>query len=799
MTEVGSSEAALKRFTEWNTEALLKLLKKVVAKREASGKGGWDDDPEIEVKPTVAEEVVDVIELPPFDKNASANPKEVDVPEMVVQQLKEYVSDIAQAYRPNPYHCLQHASHTTMSAAKLISRISTNESGEDANSDFLAAHFHNQTYGIMSDPLTQFAMVMAALVHCVDHRGISNEALEAEDPEIFKKFHGVAVTEQLSFQKAWNRLMAPEFENLRRCIYADKQEKQRFRQVMLNCVFATAHDDAETQAQRQDKWDKIFGPGAIDDDDLNSKATGVLECLMQASSEFHAMQHWHVYIKWNERGFEEATKAFKAGRIPTDPAKTWYRDELNKFDNFVIPLSMQMKDIDAFVVSSDEYLNYALKNRQRWASNGREIVAALVANYSTGSKNAKVDLIKAISKESGEAVVRSAAETKHLQRLVDWNYEFLAQLLKQIIAKREAAGKPTPSTPPKWLPEEGKCPIEEVVDVIEFPPFDPTTSAEKLAPTKVQLSPEVASQLKEYVLHVSSKFNDNPFHCLDHASYVSMTAKKLLGRFIHSHDLTPEEAHKETFGLISDPMTQFAAVFSALIHDVEHPGIPNFVLVESGDDLAKKFKNRSVIEQNSIDLAWKQLMQPEFEDLLAAICADEAELMRFRQILVKTVVATDFSDSELVERRAKRWEKAFGDASDDINLKATIAIVLISQSSDYFHAIQHWAVFKKWNERYFVELHAAFESGKIKVDPATTYYKRQLELLENHIIPLCNSMKQLGVFGSSADEFLAFATTNKDKWAADGEQIVKDMAAKLSGDEEARKNKVAQRMSLTAH
>lgn len=63
-----------------------------------------------------------------------------------------------------------------------------------------------------------------------------------------------------------------------------------------------------------------------------------------------------VYIKWNERGFEEATKAYQEGRIRTDPAKSWYRDELIKFDNFVIPLTMQMKDIDAFVVSSDEYL-----------------------------------------------------------------------------------------------------------------------------------------------------------------------------------------------------------------------------------------------------------------------------------------------------------------------------------------------------------------------------------------------------------------------------------------------------------
>ena len=102
---------------------------------------------------------------------------------------------------------------------------------------------------------------------------------------------------------------------------------------------------------------------------------------------------------------------------------------------------------------------------------------------------------------------------------------------------------------------------------------------------------------------------------------------------------------------------------------------------ENGEELASKFKNRCVSQQNSIDLAWNQLMQPEFEDLRGAICADESELKRFLQILVKSVLATDYSDEELVERRKVRWEKAFGDSSGDRDLKATIAMVLLLQVS----------------------------------------------------------------------------------------------------------------------
>lgn len=288
---VAKQESAqlITRLIDWNSDVLLKLLKQVVAKREASGKGGWDDDPPIEVKANIEDELVDVIALPPFDKEAHKHPKSIDVAPQVAQQLKEFVSAIAQAYRPNPFHCLQHASHTTMSATKLISRIAVSDiesgqvsEGDDAmDSDLLAAYMHNQTYGIVSDPLTQFAVVLAALVHAVDHRGISNETLASADPELKAKYGSNALTEKLSFEKAWEKLQSPYFENLRRCIYADETEKKRFRQVLVNSVLATDHDDPEAQALRQERWDKSFGPAAVDED-ISRKATSVIEALMQA-------------------------------------------------------------------------------------------------------------------------------------------------------------------------------------------------------------------------------------------------------------------------------------------------------------------------------------------------------------------------------------------------------------------------------------------------------------------------------------------------------------------------------------
>jgi hypothetical protein len=45
---------------------------------------------------------------------------------------------------------------------------------------------------------------------------------------------------------------------------------------------------------------------------------------------------------------------------------------------------------------------------------------------------------------------------------------------------------------------------------------------------------------------------------------LSLTMKKRIVSGLHDH----------TYGITSDPLTQFAVVFAALIHDVDHTGVP---------------------------------------------------------------------------------------------------------------------------------------------------------------------------------------------------------------------------------
>jgi len=285
-----------------------------------------------------------------------------------------------------------------MSVSKLLSRITAaddlwNVSEDAAKSKDFGFSLHDHTYGITSDPMTQFSVVLAALIHDVDHLGISNFQLIKEEHQLAKLFKNKSVAEQNSVVLAWDTLMDPRFHKLRRTIYADTFELERFRQLVANTVLATDIFDQELSAKRKKRWEAAFTfrpPESVSTkEDINRKATIVIEHLIQASDVAHTMQHWHIYRKWNERLFTEMLVAYQNGKMEKNPAEFWYLGELGFFDNYVIPLAKKLKDCGVFGVSSDEYLNYALENRREWANMGEDILKNLMEKFEIETSNGR--------------------------------------------------------------------------------------------------------------------------------------------------------------------------------------------------------------------------------------------------------------------------------------------------------------------------------------------------------------------------------------------------------------------------
>lgn len=384
------------RLVRWNVEILKKLLQQVIAQRQgetSKRKGPSLDKREKELTKhkQCLEEVTEIIALPSYNHKAYRDPRNVEIPPEVIKELQHFVCVIASLHRDNKFHNFEHASHVTMSVSKLLNRIVAPDdviSRKSGHTD-LALSLHDHTYGITSDPLTQFSIVLAALIHDVDHNGVSNFQLIKENAPVAAFFKQKSVAEQNSIVLAWDQLMMPKYSNLRRTIYTDQSELDRFRQILINNVLATDIFDKELQGLRKSRWEKAFhkdGTQAVDKspvDDINRKATIVMEHLIQASDVSHTMQHWHVYQKWNERLFAEMMEAYQNGRTGMDPSLNWYQGELGFFDNYIIPLARKLEECGVFGVSSDEYLNYALENRREWAKKGEDVVEKMIAKYCT--------------------------------------------------------------------------------------------------------------------------------------------------------------------------------------------------------------------------------------------------------------------------------------------------------------------------------------------------------------------------------------------------------------------------------
>lgn len=276
-----------------------------------------------------------------------------------------------------------------------------------------------------------------------------------------------------------------------------------------------------------------------------------------------------------------------------------------------------------------------------------------------------------------------------------------------------------------------------------------------------------------------------------------MSVTKLLGRIVATEcdDCdNSKELHDYTYGITSDPLTQFAVVFSALLHDVDHPGVPNAQLVKEATETACHYKNKSIAEQNSIDLAWNLLLEDDYQDLRRTIYTTTQELQRFRQMVVNTVMATDIMDKDLKKLRNDRWERAFSSVDDDscctmgsqktqIDRKAMIVIEHLIQASDVAHTMQHWQVYRKWNAALFKEMHNAYMAGRSDKDPAEFWYEGELAFLNLYVIPLAKKLKECGVFGVSSDEYLNYAEQNRNEWETKGRMVVAELREMVAGQE----------------
>lgn len=591
----------------------------------------------------------------------------------------------------------------------------------------------------------------------------------------------------------------PEFELLQDTIFQSEEEFIRFRQIVVNSVLATDIFDHDLNKERERRFQLAFGKGTegnelSPEERGNLKATVSLEYAMQIADIMHTTQHFNSYCRWNERLYEEMYRAYESGRSKTNPSTDWYAGEIWFFDACVIPISMKIKNSGVFGHQGEDCFRNAIENKKDWTVKGADIVSTLVAKKaSLATKEVSVtrseavmtvdpteNTTKEMKDEKKKPTSLDASNKKLLadadRHMVEWNVDLFKRLLRQILAHRMGSGHDSKEGLVDLASslKEGSTVRDELSRIVAFPFFDKEASRLKVDPDTIVLSDSVQQQLRDYVHLIATLYNENAFHNFKHASNVATSANKYLQR-ITDHTLSMQ---------MFDPMTQFAIIFSSLIHDVDHPGVPNAQLVKDGDRLAALYDNKSVAEQNSIDLAWNVLMHEDYTDLQRAIFSTQAELDRFRKIAVNSVLATDLFDEELIAFRDARWQQAFNEEHRDEslsveeleNLRATVVVEHVLMASDIGHTMQHWYSFRRWNERLFFEMYDAYKNGRIERDPSQTWYQEEIKFFDSIVIPLAIRLQSSGVFGVAGDDAVKCAQSNRKEWVINGGDVVADLA-----------------------
>lgn len=159
-------------------------------------------------------------------------------------------------------------------------------------------------------------------------------------------------------------------------------------------------------------------------------------------------------------------------------------------------------------------------------------------------------------------------------RVAEWTVEVLARLLREMVAGREARSvQPDPRNKIEEVElsfaarREQKNVIDEVAECIVLPNYKQCQQISMDA-KELDLGDKVMNELRSFVRTIASLYNTNSFHNFDHANHVVMSVNKLLNRIVAPDldDTTEKNLHDHTYGITSDPLTQFACVFSALIH-----------------------------------------------------------------------------------------------------------------------------------------------------------------------------------------------------------------------------------------
>jgi len=148
-------------------------------------------------------------------------------------------------------------------------------------------------------------------------------------------------------------------------------------------------------------------------------------------------------------------------------------------------------------------------------------------------------------------------------------------------------------------------------------------------PTEFQFDLETAARA---LTKIEASYQENPYHNRWHAADVLQCC----------HFMLNEGGMRKYF----TSLETFALLFSAIVHDADHPGTNNSYQVATHSKLGVRYNDRNVLENHHVATAFKVIWETTSDgdrphDILAGLNKEDAQ--EFRKIVIELVLGTDLA------------------------------------------------------------------------------------------------------------------------------------------------------------
>jgi hypothetical protein len=353
------------------------------------------------------------------------------LPKQAREELVDLITTIASKYNHVYYHNFAHANHVTESATTLMDFLMIEGYRKYKPRTLREAPLNGSPYNIILDHVVPMAICFAALVHDIEHQGVTNAQLIREDFPLARQLNTSSVAESNSLILALDLLRGERYRHLKECMFGrieapvqstDSSQKnrniqgqcqsfiayndeRRYRQCVVSLILSTDIFSQDRQRICQEKWTQSFdspkslgpvresfssdlssldsfsqslfgsdvtsmGKSIYDRNSLDQvRASSILDHIIQAADVAPLLQDWKVFLLWSRNLYNEFWAAYVTGRGPL-VTQNWYEGQIAFFDSYILPLAQRLEKSGLFGELGKIFHVNATALRSRWLEEG---------------------------------------------------------------------------------------------------------------------------------------------------------------------------------------------------------------------------------------------------------------------------------------------------------------------------------------------------------------------------------------------------------------------------------------------